>query len=196
MTFFEIFKKVYLKQNNVEFSDDSLDLFETLFHYFTGNEEKLRESNLLKRNTGIDKGLIIIGTCGVGKTSIIEALKYCFDNIDGFKSFKYITASEIVRKYDYLNPDSVFEEFGNAPLFIDEILKEPSLKSLEVVGKLLEYRDGLKLKTYLCTNIVNLENPERDFFNQIKERYGIHIQSRLLTYNLVTVIKKDKRWQN
>jgi DNA replication protein DnaC len=195
MTFLDKFKEIYKENESVEFSEslnsgDSMELFKVLFYYFTKND-KYRDIRLLKRITSYNDGLIIIGTCGTGKTSIVKALKKTLEHF-GLPSFIYRTASELTREYNPLDPESFYEKYSKQPLFIDEILKE---SKHENIIRLLEIRDSLNLRTYLCTNYKNVESSEKTFFAEVSEKYGHHITSRLLTMNLIKTEGKDLRWQ-
>jgi len=119
--FIELFqleaKKVLLKRNKkceFKFDDNNREVIKQLFYYLAGSE--LFEGDL-------EKGILLLGTIGSGKTIIMQTFCSLFNTISPRKRIMIIKARtlwETVKE----TPDQ-FNFYKKRPLYIDDIGKEP-----------------------------------------------------------------------
>ena len=147
---------------------------------------KMLYSFLKEEDTGfnIKKGLVVIGSVGVGKTSIMSA----FLSVP-FKPFiddewyntkpKFSSCIDVVDYYNEVNSSKVWvnwKEKYNGDIYLSDLGTEHKPKyatsdSEPIIGELIEYRDNRPTgKTFFCTNL-----SEEDLL----EKYGKRVYSRL-----------------
>lgn len=139
----------------------------------------------------LNKGLLISGSCGLGKTMTFKILKEIFKYYPD-KVFRMTSANQIVREYDstgsecldkYLVNKWCFDDFGT------ENTAKHYGKDEEVFKTIIEERYNLfidhNIPTYLTTNL-NL--------TEIRRRYGSRVYSRLFEmFNIILLKGEDKR---
>lgn len=140
----------------------------------------------------IDKGILLSGPVGCGKTSLIRLLKYL---VPHRKSYSVIPTRNIVFGFNHIGYKTI-EDYGNGQLFcFDDLGVEPIGrhygKDCNVMGEIILSRYDLfvehKVKTHCTTNLNAAE---------LEERYGERVRSRMRQlFNLVAFdrICKDKR---
>lgn len=184
------------KRVNKEFipTEQQVALMRLLYGYFSGDDSVINPN----------KGLLIIGNTGVGKTSILTAfLSVPFDEYIGDEWYqkkpKITSCIDVVDWFDDCNSrkdwidwkdkykgDWYFSDLGTEPKH-----RYASSDSEPVIAKLLEYRDNRATgKTYFCTNLTEQE---------IADKYGQRVYSRILgscnviNLNLLGVDKDFRR---
>jgi DNA replication protein DnaC len=130
---------------------------------------------------GSENGLLLMGTCGVGKTHLaIAALKHIIERGHSGIFYDYRELlKEIQGSYNPENPISemsVLEPVLKAEvLVLDDIgSSKPSPWALETVGHILNTRYNDKRVTLLTTNFLDSGNDE-----PLSKRIGERIRSRL-----------------
>ncbi len=156
-------------------------------------------SNAEKLNISLDKGLLISGPAGCGKTTLLTLLKYFHPEENRYlvKSCREITFEFIQEGYSIILTYSKYSFRGYEPkvYFFDDLGAENSLKyfgnQCNVMAEILLSRYDLfvsqKLLTHLTTNL----NSE-----EIEQMYGPRVRSRMREmFNLLSFDKlaKDKR---
>lgn len=125
-------------------------------------------------------GMIMLGGCGNGKTTMIHALQQTMNYLrrKGYlddsecTGLRVIDAKEVFRK----TKDMISDPFCNAPMLAIEDIGREAKEVLEYgnvinpVADLIEYRYERLLYTILTTNMT----PE-----EVRERYGARIADRL-----------------
>jgi len=146
------------------------------------------------KKDGIDpnKGLLLSGPAGCGKTSLMRLLKFL---VPYQKPYSVIPSRNIVFGFNHIGFKTI-EDYGNGQYFcFDDLGVEPTGrhygKDCNVMGEILLSRYELfvnrQIKTHCTTNLNAKE---------LEERYGKRVRSRMRQmFNLVAFEKnsKDKR---
>lgn len=146
------------------------------------------------KKDGIDpnKGLLLSGPVGCGKTSLMRLLKFL---VPYQKPYSVIPSRNIVFGFNHIG-FKVIEDYGNGQYFcFDDLGVEPTGrhygKDCNVMGEILLSRYELfvnhNIRTHCTTNLNAKE---------LEERYGKRVRSRMRQmFNLVAFEKysKDKR---
>ena len=140
----------------------------------------------------IDKGILLSGPVGCGKTSLIRLLKHL---VPHRKPYEVVPTRNIVFGFNHIGYKTI-EDYGNTQFFcFDDLGVEPMGrhygKDCNVMGEILLSRYDLflekKIKTHATTNLNAAE---------LEERYGNRIRSRMRQlFNLVAFDRgsRDKR---
>jgi DNA replication protein DnaC len=97
-----VFKAHFLMVNNKEFEKNEFTIknLEPLIYYFAKDERFFNCENLSKLSTpSFDKGILIIGTFGNGKTAVMRTFEKIFATTKGV-SFKGYSANEVVTMFE------------------------------------------------------------------------------------------------
>lgn len=153
----------------------------TIMRYFLQDPE-FNEYGKVKNVASVDKGLLIYGSYGVGKSLLFDTLHKVGRELitkAGCNDiwFNCISAGSFVDRYmnaakDHQNVD-VFniKNYYSGKLYIDDLgFEEKAFNKTEVLGELLFERNRKKVKTFVTTNLKPSE---------ITERYGERIGDRL-----------------
>ncbi len=163
------------------------DILYKLCLYFIQDRKTCKEFGI-----DIDKGILLSGPVGCGKTSLIRLLKHL---VPHRKPYEVIPTRNIVFGFNHLGY-KVIEDYGNTQFFcFDDLGVEPIGrhygKDCNVIGEILLSRYDLytarKIKTHATTNLNAAE---------LEERYGNRVRSRMRQlFNLVAfnARAKDKR---
>lgn len=140
----------------------------------------------------IEKGILLSGPVGCGKTSLIRLLKYL---VPHRKPYEVVPTRNIVFGFNHIGYKTI-ADYGNSQfLCFDDLGVEPIGrhygKDCNVMGEILLSRHDLflknKIKTHATTNLNAAE---------LEERYGSRVRSRMRQlFNLVAFDNgsKDKR---
>ena len=140
----------------------------------------------------INKGVLLSGPVGCGKTSLIRLLKYL---VPHRKPYEVVPTRNIVFGFNHIGYKTI-EDYGNTQFFcFDDLGVEPMGrhygKDCNVMGEILLSRYDLfmenKIKTHATTNLNAAE---------LEALYGIRVRSRMRQlFNLVAFDResRDKR---
>ncbi|WP_233898147.1 P-loop NTPase family protein [Tenacibaculum piscium] len=151
----------------------------TIFRYFAGSEH-FNEFGLIKNNPDLNKGLLISGNIGVGKTLLMEIFQKT--GIQIYKKYgikrtlftRGISCGNFVS--DFMNSTKISTDFNlksyeKGTLFIDDLGVETlAFNQYELLEKVLFERYRNEAKSFITTNLTMLE---------ILERYGVRVADRL-----------------
>lgn len=137
----------------------------------------------------INKGILLTGPVGCGKTYMMRLLKHM---VPHFRPYEVIPTRNIVFGFNNIGY-RIIEQYGDHQFYcFDDLGVEPSGryfgKDCNVLGEILLSRYDLflkhKLKTHATTNL----NAD-----ELEERYGNRVRSRMRElFNLVAFDKKSK----
>ena len=147
-----------------------------------------------KHNIDIEKGILLSGPVGCGKTSLMKLLRHL---VPLQRPYEMIPCRNVIFSFNHLGYKTI-EDYGNTKFFcFDDLGVEPTGrfygKDVNVMGEVLLSRYELylqskrKIKTHATTNL----NAE-----ELEERYGNRVRSRMRElFNLVAFDKGsvDKR---
>lgn len=169
--------------------DEDLEIIRKLCHYFIKDKD-----NCEKHGIDINKGILLSGPVGCGKTTLMKLLRHI---VPMQRPYEIMPCRNVAFSFNHLGFKTI-EEYGNTKFFcFDDLGVEPPGrfygKDLNVMGEILLSRYELylntkqKIKTHVTTNL----NAE-----ELEERYGNRVRSRMRElFNLVAFEKgsRDKR---
>ncbi|HET8885576.1 MAG TPA: hypothetical protein VFM70_04395 [Salinimicrobium sp.] len=172
---------------------DALKNVGPVIKYFAQELEFSKSENMIKKvgnsvlYPDLAKGLLIIGFCGNGKTTVMRTLSKMFDHYQMPMRFKSVNAHDIVTEYESISTpgdkDLFFERYKCAKLHIDDVKKEATASNygkIEIIRAILEKRYDAKLQTYITCNFREGDQGNiADGLLEFGERYGEHIYDRI-----------------
>jgi DNA replication protein DnaC len=190
------FKSNFIKNENKEFDQNinCLENIKPLFYYFIGDINEFRKCNnvSLLSNPSLEKGLLIIGGYGVGKSSVMKALQ---DSLQLYpQRFIYYSANNIVTRYEtcQTNDDKskFFKEMTSGKLLFDDLTTEEIASNygkIDILKRIIEERYDLKKTTHIAMNYDNrFPNDVKKALDYIGERYGDRVYDRIFEmFNVV-----------
>jgi DNA replication protein DnaC len=132
----------------------------------------------------VKSGLLLVGTCGIGKTHLAVAiLKSLAER--GFSGLFYDFNVLLKEIRDSYNPNTLSSEgeilrrvFEAEILVLDELgASKPTDWVLDTVGQIINTRYSDKKLTIFTTNYLDERNNERT--ERLEDRIGVHIRSRI-----------------
>lgn len=206
MKFWNSFKNNFIIENGKEFNEfqkGALDNARTIFYYFLKDKKFFKMPNLYKEKNKPDfeKGLLIIGGCGVGKTAIMKTLEACF-YISNPHRFKSYNANEIVQLFEKCNSaqdkGDFFDKMNLGKILIDDITTErmaSNFGKVNVVKEIIEQRYSKRKLTYATANYDdNFPNDIDAALTNIGAFYGSRVYDRLFEmFNIIIFNGKSIR---
>lgn len=181
-------KKMFQKKANeitggFEYNPENTPVIEALFYYFTKNP-KFYETKVVDNEASLNKGLLLIGNTGSGKTTVLDifkALKW-----QGFRKF---STKDVVKDFGSSGEEGIKTYFkGN--IYFDDLGAELEAmhygKREELGARLLEERytlfTDLGTKTHATSNLSH---------KQLTDKYGFRLEGRILEmFNIIYLGKK------
>ena len=212
---YAVFKDGFRFFNTKEFDENCNDgegrkLARTLCAYFL-EREGFYKSPLInnKSNPNLKKGLMIVGTYGTGKTSILKTFYQIFSNanqhpitvidIHGTEQFLgryklgfgYFTANDVVKRFesifDQLEKDLFWNRHKKGFKYYDDIMTESQASNfgkIEIFKDILEMRYSEGAKTILTMNYSGQSVDET--LEQISKKYGERVYDRIFEmFNII-----------
>lgn len=190
--FFIEYKTMFKREFQV--TKDSNDLLYTILCYFFKDERFFKSPCLIipeSTTPSFDKGLLIMGNFGIGKTSILLALEQIFKKYVIYNPhihFKSTTANEVVIAYEKIKTAEEKEDFyfKNQRGFkcYDDVKSEDVASNFGKVNlfeKILFLRDSKGSRTIITCNFDHsFPNDFDKGLDQFGTKYGGHIYDRIL----------------
>lgn len=198
--FSEAFKK---NEGNAYSRDkDSVENIKPLFYYFCGDLENFKKCRnvSLKSDPSLEKGLLIIGGYGNGKTSTMRALEIAL--YDSNVRFKGYSANDVVSMYESCTNEIEKKEFNDTMTlgtrYFDDVLTEREASNygkVDLFKDILEQRYSKNKRTYITLNYKDDTGEDLDQgLAQLGERYGSRVYDRLYSmFNIVEFKGKSFR---
>lgn len=174
---------------NFRIYDEDIAIIRKLCHYFIKDKE-----NCERIGIDINKGILLSGPVGCGKTSLMKLLKYL---VPLQRPYLLAPCRNIVFGFNHLGYKTIEDYGDSSSICFDDLGVEPMGrhygKDCNVMGEVLLSRYELylqtktKVKTHATTNL----NAE-----ELEERYGNRVRSRMRElFNLIAFDKGagDKR---
>ena len=183
-----------------------------LVYYFSKDLRFFECENLSKLSTpSFDKGLLIVGHFGNGKTATMRVFERIFQNIKGM-SFKGYTANEVVGMFEKCNDDASKKEFERKMNFgsryFDDIKTEriaSNYGKVNIFKDIFETRYNNRIQTVKDKIIINktfatcnykdgYEGNLEVAVDEFLEKYGGRVYDRLFEmYNIIEFKGKSFR---
>lgn len=167
--------------------DDDRDIILKLCNYFV-KDKKACEANEID----LDKGILLSGPVGCGKTSLMQLLKHL---VPHQRPYSVIPSRNIVFAFNHLGYKTI-EDYGNSSFFcFDDLGIEPIGrhygKDCNVMGEVILSRYELFISTNIKTHATTNLNAQ-----ELEDLYGNRVRSRMRQlFNLIAFHKNanDKR---
>lgn len=203
---FEAVFKIKFKRDFI-FTTESKSFYYTLLYYFYRCENFYKSPCLIKNRNdpSFEKGLLIVGDYGVGKSSVLMTFQYIFDELCIFNpnlKFKRYTVGDLLIKYESLTTQYDKLDFYNAVsngfLWFDDVKSEREASNFgkaDLIKEILFNRDDNKKRTLLTCNFA--EDDPSDYEKALEEfwhRYNARTYDRLFgMFNIIVVKGKSFR---
>lgn len=181
---------------------DVINNLKILFYYFL-NEEKFFECENLRKdisNPSFDKGLLIIGGYGLGKTDYLRVFEAIFQQYNHLK-FKFYPSKKLVQDFENcqtpIDKQDFFWDTERKLIFIDDINSEREASNygkVDVIEEILYNRYDKRLKTYTTCNYSTSVNCAKRTLEDLGRRYGGRIYDRFFEmFNIIEFQGKSFR---
>ncbi|MFK7832093.1 MAG: hypothetical protein AB8B52_02340 [Winogradskyella sp.] len=198
--FVKTFYKMYGKKLKKE--PDAINNLKVLFHYFL-QEKKFFECENLRKDISepsFDKGLLIIGGYGLGKTDFFKAFEAVFNDYPDLR-FKFFTAKGLVKDFEKcqtpIDKEHFFKNTERKLMFIDDINSEREASNygkVDVIEEILYNRYDYRLRTFVTCNYTNSDNCAKRTLEDLGKRYGGRIYDRFFEmFNFIEFKGKSYR---
>lgn len=212
---YEVFKEGFKFFNGKPFDENSNNsegrkLARTLCAYFL-QKEGFYKSPLLNNisNPNLNKGLMIIGSYGTGKTSILKTFYQIFANANNHPitvidkngtsqflgryklGFGYFTANDVVKQFeaivDHPEKEAFWKRYSTGIKYFDDIMTENTASNYgktEVFKDILEMRYSNSAKTLISLNYIG--SSVSDTLDGMAVKYGERVYDRLVEmFNII-----------
>lgn len=199
--------KIWIKQNSRKMilDEETRSFMYTLAYYFLGDENFYKSPLIFKGKNNnlipsLDKGLLIVGNYGCGKTSIVSAFRAASQN-QPFE-FSRIFARFLVTRYETLTePDCkkrYWDDYKKGIKCFDDVLSEELANNygkVDIIKTILLYRYESKSKTHAIINYDDsFPNDTSKALEQIYTKYGSRLYDRCFDmFNIIELKNPSKR---
>src|SRR6185503_479831 len=161
-----LFLKTFKEMHGKDFiyNDEILENIKPIMYYFLKDDNFFFCKNLTDLSEpSFDKGLLIIGNFGNGKTSTMLVFEKIFKGIKS-KTFKSYSTNEVVNLFEKINPASndqiitrvEFDKMMNTGVrYFDDVKTErpaSNFGKMNLMKDILEVREKNNLKTHITCN--------------------------------------------
>lgn len=196
------FKLKFKEIEGVEFDDKLLSNVETILYYFARDKRFFKCKNLSSlTKPSFNKGLLIVGSYGNGKTSTMRVLRELFNHTP--LVFKSYTANKIVSTFEGYDDSTeryaYIERTKTKTAYFDDVKTEKIASNYgkyNLFKEILEERYINKAKTYITCNYKagdETNNLEEALF-EFNDKYGERVYDRLFEmFNVIEFHGKSMR---
>lgn len=201
---FTVFKNTFLELNGKKFelNDVTRENIAPFLYYFSKNEKFFKCKNLSNLSKpSFDKGLLVIGDFGNGKTSVFKTFEKIFKNIPGY-IFTGYSANHVVVEYEKCTNDILRKEFEQKMFkgkrYFDDVKTERTASNygkVNIFKEILEERYNQKSLTYIsCNYKEGFPNDINEALSEFGEKYGGRVYDRLFEmFNIIEFKGKSFR---
>lgn len=207
VTLWKAFKRNYFEVTGKEWiiNDITSKNLETLVYYFSQDEKFFKCENLSNLSEpSFEKGLLIVGHFGNGKTSVMKTFEKTFSSTTGL-AFKGFTANDVVNMFENCNDGSSKSDFKRkvnaGSRYFDDLKTERHASNF---GKVNLFKDILETRynnrivrnfkgghqvnrTYITMNYKeDFEGDVKAAVDEIGDLYGARVYDRLFEmFNII-----------
>ena len=157
-------------------SENEKDFYRELLWYFS-KDERFGSSNIEKTgHPSFDKGIMIVGVPGVGKSTFFEVMKEVCKDLNYHSSlwFNSYSLVDITNSYKSFSNENdrydLFDKLKKGTKYFDDLGSESKYFGEYIFNEIFQARYNNKCKTYITTN---------DSLAVLDEKYGTRFQDRL-----------------
>jgi hypothetical protein len=195
---FNLFKSKFREVNGrpfIKVAGITIKNLEPIIYYFSKDNRFFECENLSHiSEPSFEKGLLIIGNFGNGKTSTMKVFEEIFKGIPDF-GFKSFSANEAVTMFEKCNSDVDRDEFEKMMWYgirnFDDLKTEriaSNYGKVNIFKEILEERYRLKSKTFLICNFKEgYEDDLQAAIDELGEKYGGRVWDRV--YEMFNIIE-------
>lgn len=175
---------------------------EPLIYYFAKDDRFFNCDNLSKLSVpSFEKGILIVGNFGNGKTSTMKVFEKIFKGIPGI-GFKGYSANETVTLFEKCSTDILRDEFEkmmfNGNRYFDDLKTEriaSNFGKVNIFKEIIEERYNRKSLTFVTCNFDEaFPNDMEAALDQFSKKYGERVYDRLFEmFNIVEFKGKSFR---
>ncbi len=191
--------------NKFEKSPQTIQNLEPILYYFSKDKRFFNCVNISTLSQpSFDKGLLIIGDYGNGKTSVMKTFEFIFQGVQDI-SFKGYTANEVVTMFEKITDDEnehTRTQFENAMYkgirYFDDLKTEriaSNYGKVNIFKDILEERYNRNSKTHITCNFKEGFNGNiKVGIDEFGEKYGGRVYDRVFEmFNIVEFKGKSFR---
>jgi len=200
--FLSYFKEI----NGIEFqyTESYMNInYASLFLYFLNDMSFLKCQNLYQHRLApnFNKGLLIVGKVGVGKTAIMKVFEKMFMNYKPHR-FKIIETYKVVEEYESLRTPNCKQEFYRrysiGDILFDDLNSERianNFGKVNVMQEIIFRRHNNGYKTHFTMNpFPGFEDSPEQNLLRLEDFYDARVADRLFEMcNYITIRGKSKR---
>ena len=183
------FKDVFYENEGRKFiqTPEALENIATLFYYFLGDEENFLKCKNLNSSSkpSLQKGLLVIGDYGCGKSSVFWAFEKIFKNTIGM-NFKGFTANQVVSDFErctnIADKDLFYDMMFKGTRYFDDVKTERIANNYgkaDILKDVLETRNRNRVRTYITCNYAKGKIGDIPAALLEFNRYGERVYDRL-----------------
>ncbi len=203
-----LFKHNFQAVNNrpfIKIEGITIKNLEPIIYYFSKDKRFFECENLSKLSEpSFDKGLLIIGTYGNGKTSTMKVFEHIFKGISGI-TFKGYSANEAVLMFEKCtgdNAEALRTEFQQTMYrgtrYFDDLKTEriaSNFGKVNIFKEILEERYNKKSKTFITCNYKDGFDGDLEIAtDEFGEKYGARVYDRIFEmFNIIEFKGKSFR---
>ena len=204
-TFLKTFKELHGKE--FIYDDEILENIKPIMYYFLKDENFFFCKNLSGLSEpSFDKGILLIGNFGNGKTAVMATFEKIFKGIKS-KTFKGYSTNEVVNLFEKINPTSneqvitrpEFDKMMNTGnRYFDDVKTErhaSNFGKMNLMKDILEVREKNNLLTHITCNFKDgFENDIEAGLDEFEEKYGSRLYDRIFKmFNIIEFKGKSFR---
>jgi len=201
---FSVFKRIFIELNGkpFELNETTRENIAPFLYYFSKDEKFFKCQNLTSlSNPSFDKGLLVVGDFGNGKTSVFKTFEDIFKYLPSH-IFTGYTANEVVTEFEKCSDEELRREFERKMYkgrrYFDDLKTEriaSNYGKVNIFKEILEERYNRKSITYISCNYKDgFPNDINEALKEFGEKYGGRVYDRLFEmFNIIEFKGKSFR---
>lgn len=195
-TFYAMYRKELIQDER------TINNLKVIFFYFLKDEKFFDCDNLREDiiKPSFEKGLLIIGSYGIGKTDYFKVFEKVFLEFNNYR-FKFYSSKELVNKYEFcqtpFDKEYFFKDISRKRMFIDDITSEriaSNFGKIDIIKEVLSTRYDKRLVTYASCNFYDKSSSSRKTLEELGVKYGARLYDRFYDmFNIIEFTEKSYR---